>query len=151
MKFTKILLNQAHTPFYFSKLFGETLMEDYNVKIEDIKFYNSFRDKMHNNINIESRYDERIIKTFEKLGSKKSSPSNIISLTIVEIPTDLILYLNIKEQFGYETIFINLSRRYKTILLDALKEELISVETINKIEENNKYEEYLTENNILYL
>jgi hypothetical protein len=154
---TKVLIHDAYGVFQesFSEKFKEEYFINYGRFFEEIDIYDPFTDKDHQNKNIESRYDKKLVNIFEKLGSKKSSliiDDDCEFIKAVEIPNELLKYINIVEEDGAESIFINISKIYKKILFEIVKNNYTITEDIkDKIESIKKQENYLIENDIRYI
>ena len=154
---TKVLIHDAYGVFQesFSENFKEEYFINHGIFFEELNIYDSLLDKTHQNKNIESRYDSKLVNIFEKLGSKKSSliiDNDCEFIKGVNIPTKLLKYINIVEEDGAESIFINISKIYKDILFSIVKNNyIISNDIKNKIELIKKQENYLIENDIDYI
>jgi hypothetical protein len=154
---TKVLIHDAYGVFQesFSEKFKEEYFINNGIFFEELDIYDPFLDKNHQNKNIESRYDSKLVNIFEKLGSKKSSltiDNDCEFIKAIEIPTELLNYINIVEEEGAESIFINISKIYKEVLFYIVKNNyIISDDIKNKIELIKKQENYLIENNIDYI
>jgi len=154
---TKVLIHDAYGVFQesFSEKFKEEYFINHGIFFEELDIYDPFLDKNHQNKNIESRYDSKLINIFEKLGSKKSSliiDDDFEFIKAVEIPTKLLNYINIVDEDGAESIFVNISKIYKEILFYIVENNYTITDDIkNKIELIKKQESYLIENDIRYI
>jgi hypothetical protein len=139
---TKILIkNNQQTFGEYSKEFQTLFEEKYKENINILPIYDSYYDRRNNNIFIESRYDNRLIDIYEIL-----KPNN---LKIIKIPTKLLDCFYISEYNGGERLWCNISKKYKDILLEGIKNNKYDIiEQINVIKECEKY---LKDNYIDYL
>ena len=138
---TKILIKNNQQIFgEFSKEFQNLFEEKYKENINILPIYDSYYDRRHNNIFIESRYDYRLIDIYEIL-----KPNY---LKIVKIPTKLLDCFYISEYNGGERLWCNISKKYKDILFEGIKNKKYDIEQINVIKE---CENFLKDNYIDYL
>lgn len=152
---TKVLIHPGYGSYgCFTDEFREEFKKTYNIDYGSIPYYEPDFDKLNKNKNIESRYDDRIVSLYEKLGNEKSikqSNYKIDRLLVVSIPTEIIDTLNISDYDGSEWIWCNTSKKYKELLL-LLNENKIDLPTLNnKTELIKKCEQYLIYNDIHFV
>lgn len=149
---TKVLIHKNYGAFgLFSNQFEKEFKNTYGIDLQSLILYDPYHDKMNHNKNINARYDTRIIDLFEKLGSVTSN-EDISSMSIVSIPTELIIDFHINEYDGAEWIWCNISKKYKEILFSIMESNnKITHEYIDKIYMIKKCEKYLIDNNIHFV
>ena len=148
LSLTKVLIHSDYGAYgCFSKEFNDEFQKTYDIDFESLSSYDPYWDKKNKNIDIETRYDERLIYIFEKYNAREYKSS----LLIVLVPSDLVDCFCINEYDGAETIWFNTSRKYKDLLFSVIdkKEDVSTIqEKINLI---RRCEEYLDQNNIRYM
>jgi hypothetical protein len=156
---TKILIHSDYGGYgIFSEEFKQTFEETYHIDFDDLPSYDPYYDKKNKNKYIETRYDPRLIDTFEKLGAMRSTekiserPLFRSSLKIVEIPTMLLDTFYISEYDGAEWIWCNVSKKYKDVLFDFLFGVINRDNTVqHRLNEITRCEEFLKANNIRFI
>lgn len=140
MKTTPVLINDViHKWFKFSDAFNAMFVEEYNVSVP---LYDPFfPNNVHNNSGIEARYDKRVLNIYHRLGDIRET------VTTQEVPNDLLPYIHIIENDERETLTINISKKYKDLLLEIIN----SKDALVVEEQMNKYKKYLDKNWIDYL
>ena len=152
MKLIKILIHPGYGAYgLFSDEFEKEFKNEYNIDVDSLINYDPYYDVLNNNVNIERRYDSRIINIFEKLGKTRSN-KGISCMDIVKIPLELINDFYISEYDGAEWLWCNISKKYKKILLSILENNnKITNEHMNKIYIIKECEKYLINNSIQYV
>lgn len=102
-KTIKILINKSYGGFLFSDKFYDEYKKTYN---EELEIYDPYYDKKHLNNNIESRYDEKVISIYEKLGKYESSNKKSI-IEIEEVFVKNVDKIKINEFYGYEILLFD--------------------------------------------
>ena len=149
MKTTPVLLNGKYGGFGFSETFESEFEKEYNVSIPFFKSY--FPDDNFNVERCKARYDERIINIYNRLGSE--SCEKYCSIFTEHVPDDLLPYIDITEYDGKETLTVNISKKYKDLLLEAIDnpDKRVSNDDFLEILNMKLYEKYLDDNDIEYL
>ena len=150
METTPVLYNAMYGGFIFSKKFEDEFEKEYNVSVpvHDAWFPNN----VYNNSGIDARYDSRVLNIYKKLGASSSS-SQCSYIENIEIPNDLLDYIHISEYDGIESLIINISKKYKDLLLEAINNpnKMVSNDDFLEILNMKMYEKYLDDNSINYL
>ena len=146
MKTTPVLLNGKYGGFSFSKIFKTEFEKEYNISVP---FYKSYFPHDFKN-SIESRYDERILNIYKQLGIE--SCGKYCGIFTEEVPDDLLPYIDISEYDGKETLTVNMSKKYKDLLLEAIDnpDKRVSNDDFLEILNMKMYEKYLDDNFIEY-
>ena len=150
MKTTPVLLNGKYGGFTFSEIFESEFKKEYNVSTPFFDSYFPYDNHDFKN-SIEARYDERIINIYKRFGSE--SCGEYCGIFTEEVPDELLPYIDITQYDGKETLTINLSKKYKDLLLEAIDnpEKRVSNDDFLEILNMKLYEKYLDDNFIEYL
>lgn len=143
LQFSKVILNKCYGGISFSDSFEKIYEETYNKPF--IKIYDPANDKKHTNKNIESRYDENLIKLIEKIGIKESA-GKYSNLVFENVPSEALKYIYIDEYDGYETMSINISQMYKELLVDVMSKKIIKFSDVLQYNKICSLEKFLKEN-----
>lgn len=116
----KCLYNEKYGGFGFSNKFCKTYNELYD-------------EPLSNEYTLNNRYNPKIIRVFELLGSKQSS-GDYASLVTEYIPEELSKYVKISDYDGRESVSIDFKEAYSNLLFEIMKDGKISYENKPKFD-----------------
>lgn len=150
MKTSRVLLNKAWGQFTFSQTLKSEFEKEYNISIPTHDPF--FPNNKDNNSGIDARYDERVLNIRAKIIEELDFNSAFIYTT--DIPVDLLPYIHITLDEECEKLTINISKKYKDLLLELIanSEKIAAKKDLLEIEKKiKKYEKYLDTNFIHYI